>query len=248
MPERVTRMNLHPLPAGVPLALAPLAEPLACAVHALDVVDVRRGRVAILGGGSLGADAVRARRRRRAARRSCSTRIPERLAHARALRRGGDRSSPRAGPRTSPPARAHAGRGAELVIEAVGPARGVGARGRDGRARRHREPVRRLRARHDVHRADRARALRGGDAARHLPPRAALPRARARRAGRGRAPVGDAARARRSRSTSCPSACSTRWPASSVCERRRQRVRTRNTDPTPSIRVASAEPTERVTG
>ena len=48
-------MNLHPLPAGVPLALAPLAEPLACAVHALDVVDVRPGDpVAILGGGSLG--------------------------------------------------------------------------------------------------------------------------------------------------------------------------------------------------
>ena len=53
VPERVTRVNLHPLPPGVPLALAPLAEPLACAVHALDVVDVPE-RVTILGGGSLG--------------------------------------------------------------------------------------------------------------------------------------------------------------------------------------------------
>ena len=41
VPERVVRTNLHALPEGVPLALAPLAEPLACAVHALDVVEVR---------------------------------------------------------------------------------------------------------------------------------------------------------------------------------------------------------------
>jgi L-iditol 2-dehydrogenase len=55
VPERVVRTNLHPLPEGVPLALAPLAEPLACAVHALDVVALRPGDpVAILGAGSLG--------------------------------------------------------------------------------------------------------------------------------------------------------------------------------------------------
>jgi L-iditol 2-dehydrogenase len=55
VPQRVARTSLHPLPAGVPLALAPLAEPLACAVHALDVVSVGAGDpVAILGGGSLG--------------------------------------------------------------------------------------------------------------------------------------------------------------------------------------------------
>jgi L-iditol 2-dehydrogenase len=53
VPARVAAKNLHPLPAGVPLALAPLAEPLACAVHALDVVAVD-GPVAIVGGGSLG--------------------------------------------------------------------------------------------------------------------------------------------------------------------------------------------------
>jgi L-iditol 2-dehydrogenase len=55
VPERVVRRNLHPLPPGLPLALAPLAEPLACAVHALDAVEVRPGDpVAILGAGSLG--------------------------------------------------------------------------------------------------------------------------------------------------------------------------------------------------
>jgi L-iditol 2-dehydrogenase len=55
VPERVVRTNLHPLPDGVPLKLAPLAEPLACAVHALEAVELRPGDgVAILGGGSLG--------------------------------------------------------------------------------------------------------------------------------------------------------------------------------------------------
>jgi L-iditol 2-dehydrogenase len=55
VPERVVRTNLHPLPDGVPLRLAPIAEPLACAVHALDVVTVRKDEpVAILGGGSVG--------------------------------------------------------------------------------------------------------------------------------------------------------------------------------------------------
>ncbi|HET6548141.1 MAG TPA: alcohol dehydrogenase catalytic domain-containing protein [Solirubrobacter sp.] len=53
VPARVVERNLHPLPPGVPLALAPLAEPLACAVHALDVVELPE-RVTILGAGSLG--------------------------------------------------------------------------------------------------------------------------------------------------------------------------------------------------
>jgi L-iditol 2-dehydrogenase len=53
LPERVVRKNLHRIPEGVPLSLAPIAEPLACAVHALDVVEVPE-RVTILGGGSLG--------------------------------------------------------------------------------------------------------------------------------------------------------------------------------------------------
>src|SRR4051795_8406569 len=53
VPARVVAKNLHPLPDGVPLELAPLAEPLACAVHAIDAVDVPE-RVTILGAGSLG--------------------------------------------------------------------------------------------------------------------------------------------------------------------------------------------------
>ena len=55
VPERVVRTNLHTLPDGLELALAPLAEPLACAVHALDATPLTPGdRVTILGAGSLG--------------------------------------------------------------------------------------------------------------------------------------------------------------------------------------------------
>ncbi len=52
VPERIVRVNLHRLPEGLPLKLAPLAEPLACAVHALDVCAGEN--VTILGAGSLG--------------------------------------------------------------------------------------------------------------------------------------------------------------------------------------------------
>lgn len=55
IPERIVRTNLLPLPGGLDLRLAPLAEPLACAVHALDAVGVRAGEaVVVVGGGSLG--------------------------------------------------------------------------------------------------------------------------------------------------------------------------------------------------
>jgi L-iditol 2-dehydrogenase len=55
VPERVVRVNLHRLPAGVPLELAPLAEPLACAVHALEAAPpAPQDTVAIVGAGSLG--------------------------------------------------------------------------------------------------------------------------------------------------------------------------------------------------
>jgi L-iditol 2-dehydrogenase len=55
IPERIVRTNLLPLPGGLELRLAPLAEPLACAVHALDAVDIHPGEaVVVLGGGSLG--------------------------------------------------------------------------------------------------------------------------------------------------------------------------------------------------
>jgi L-iditol 2-dehydrogenase len=55
VPARLVAENLHPLPAGVGLEVAPLAEPLACAVHAVQRAGITPGeRVAIVGGGALG--------------------------------------------------------------------------------------------------------------------------------------------------------------------------------------------------
>ncbi len=55
VPARLVAKNLHRLPAGVGLQLAPLAEPLACALHATDRAGVTPGdRVAVVGGGAVG--------------------------------------------------------------------------------------------------------------------------------------------------------------------------------------------------
>jgi L-iditol 2-dehydrogenase len=55
VPERIAKVNLHRLPPALDVGLAPLAEPLACAVHAVDAVAPRPGdAVAVVGGGSLG--------------------------------------------------------------------------------------------------------------------------------------------------------------------------------------------------
>jgi L-iditol 2-dehydrogenase len=55
VPARLVAQNLHLLPAAVGPALAPLAEPLACALHAVDRAGITPGDgVAIVGGGALG--------------------------------------------------------------------------------------------------------------------------------------------------------------------------------------------------
>ena len=52
LPERIVRHNLYEVPAELELRDAALSEPLACAVHAADVMDVRPGEsVSVLGGG-----------------------------------------------------------------------------------------------------------------------------------------------------------------------------------------------------
>ena len=173
------------------------------------VVELRGARVTILGAGSLGLMlcALVASRRRAARARPA----PERLAWPSASARRAP-CSPRA-------ARADVARGggADLVARGGRAPRGVGARGGDGRARRHGQPVRRLRPRQHLHRADRARALRGGDA--HSAPtttrRATSPRRCA--SWRRTSTPGRSCSGRRSRSTSSR----TRWRA--VCTRRGRR-------------------------
>lgn len=55
VPDRLVRKGLYRLPDGLDVGLAPLAEPLACAIHALSAVNLGAGdAVAIVGGGSLG--------------------------------------------------------------------------------------------------------------------------------------------------------------------------------------------------
>jgi len=53
VPERIARVNLHPVPRTVPSEVAALVEPLACALHAAAGVEARQ-RVAVLGPGPMG--------------------------------------------------------------------------------------------------------------------------------------------------------------------------------------------------
>jgi L-iditol 2-dehydrogenase len=54
VPARIARVNLHPVPRTLASEVAALVEPLACALHALDVVDVEDKTVAVLGPGPMG--------------------------------------------------------------------------------------------------------------------------------------------------------------------------------------------------
>ena len=55
VPARVVAVNLHRLPAGVPMHRAPVAEPLACVVRAVEGAGVAHGDdVVVVGGGSIG--------------------------------------------------------------------------------------------------------------------------------------------------------------------------------------------------
>jgi L-iditol 2-dehydrogenase len=54
VPARIARINLHPVPRTVASEVAALVEPLACALHVLDVIDVADQVVAVLGPGPMG--------------------------------------------------------------------------------------------------------------------------------------------------------------------------------------------------
>jgi L-iditol 2-dehydrogenase len=54
VPARIARVNLHPVPRTLASEIAALVEPLACALHLLDVVDVEDQAVAVLGPGPMG--------------------------------------------------------------------------------------------------------------------------------------------------------------------------------------------------
>jgi L-iditol 2-dehydrogenase len=55
VPERIARVNLHEVPRGVASEVAAMVEPLACCLHGVETAGVRPGdSVAILGAGSIG--------------------------------------------------------------------------------------------------------------------------------------------------------------------------------------------------
>jgi L-iditol 2-dehydrogenase len=55
VPERIARVNLHPVPPGLAPEVAAMVEPLACCLHGVDRAEVRQGdTVAILGAGPIG--------------------------------------------------------------------------------------------------------------------------------------------------------------------------------------------------
>jgi L-iditol 2-dehydrogenase len=53
VPERIARVNLHPVPRTLPSEVAALVEPLACALHATTGIEPRQ-TVAVLGPGPMG--------------------------------------------------------------------------------------------------------------------------------------------------------------------------------------------------
>jgi L-iditol 2-dehydrogenase len=120
VPPRIVERNLHRVPDGLDLRTAALAEPLACVVHALDVVEVRPGdRAAVLGAGSLGLMhcALLASAR---AKPIVLDPHPERLAAARDFGAAETVEAVR-GPQDAERVRELTeGRGADLVVEAVG--------------------------------------------------------------------------------------------------------------------------------
>lgn len=55
VPQRIASVNVHPLPDGIPFQVAAFSEPLACALHGLEIAGIQAGEtVVILGGGTLG--------------------------------------------------------------------------------------------------------------------------------------------------------------------------------------------------
>lgn len=124
VPARIAEQNVWELPPDLPFTSAALTEPLACALHGIEASDIHPGEsVVIVGGGPLGL-LLLAVAKLRGARVILCGRGDERLALARALgaddivdaRHLADTAAEVAAVR----ALTDGGRGADVVIEAVG--------------------------------------------------------------------------------------------------------------------------------
>jgi L-iditol 2-dehydrogenase len=112
--------NLHPLPGGLDLATASLAEPAACCLSGLEMFRMPRGAtVVVLGGGIIGLLTLALARDRGAARTILSDPLPGRRDAASRL--GADRVvDPTVEDLPAIVREATAGAGADVVCEAVG--------------------------------------------------------------------------------------------------------------------------------
>lgn len=119
IPARIVAHNLHPLPEGLSYEAAAMAEPLADAVHGIDRADIRpEDTVAVLGGGALGLMLVRLAALK-GVRVIAIDRHAERLAVARAYGATATVDASQE-PATAAVQALTEGRGADVVIEAVG--------------------------------------------------------------------------------------------------------------------------------
>ncbi len=121
VPAPIVRRNLHALPAGLAPELAAAAEPFACAVHTADGCGPAGGREVLVLGGGVQGTLLAGLLAGRGDRVHLADPRPER--RARALRFGADavHDAPRDDDAAAALARAlPGGRGADLVIEAVG--------------------------------------------------------------------------------------------------------------------------------
>lgn len=121
VPPRIVEQNLYEIPGGVEFSRAALLEPLACAVHGMVRTPVAMGdTVAVIGAGQIGLMFVRLATER-GARVVCVDKSANRLAVARTL--GAEETiQATEGGETVEAVRecTPAGRGADVVIEAVG--------------------------------------------------------------------------------------------------------------------------------
>lgn len=120
IPARIVAKNLHIIPDHVSFETAALAEPLACVVHAVDRLWVQRGDyIVIIGTGPMSLLLVQVLKEK-GARVAVIGRTLEKLRHSE--RAGAEMlaSTFDGDPSAKIKAWAHAGRGPDVVIEAVG--------------------------------------------------------------------------------------------------------------------------------
>lgn len=121
VPKRIAEVNLYPIPDSLPYPVAALSEPLACVLHAMDKVSPQAGEsIALLGAGPMGVLFAQLARLQ-GLNLVAIARDKKKLENLRSLGAGEVISlTEDKDPLTKAKAALNGGRGADLVIEAVG--------------------------------------------------------------------------------------------------------------------------------